>query len=282
MCCNFDTYPLDRDRYRLIALDMDGTLLRRDKSISARTSRVLQALQEQGMHLVIETGRCPSGVVRYADTIGLDLSRTYAVCYNGSGVFTLGDCHELSAVTTPGAVVRHAAEIIHRHGLDLHAYSQDRALLIENDNPYSAKEIFNSRSPWVKVDFAALPDDEPIYKAIAVGDPRLLDELRPMVEADPLITSHMAVMRSDPHFLEFIAGKSTKGSGLLQLCSVLGIEPAQSIAFGDAENDAMMLHEAGLAVAMGNAIPELKAAADIVTLSCDEDGVAVVLERLLK
>lgn len=279
MSCNYNTYPLNKDLYQLIALDMDGTLLRRDKTISPRTKAVLKALQDKDLKLVIETGRCPCGVMRYADTIGLDLDRTYAVCYNGSGVFTLGDGKELSAVTKPGRILKEIAELAHAHGAYIHAYSQDRALLVENHNPYSQKEIEHSLSPFVEVDFAEIPDDEPIYKVIAVGEAEKLDAVR--AACPEHLKEHFAVMRTDSYFLEFIAGRSTKGSGLLQLCDILKLKPEQAIAIGDAENDEQMVKLAGLGVAMGNATAELKAIAAVETLSCDEDGVAVFLERLL-
>ncbi len=279
MAYRYDEFVLQPDAYKLIALDMDGTLLRRDKTISQRTKAVLQQLQHRGVAIVIETGRCPSGVMRYADSIGIDLNHTYAVCYNGASVCILGQGRELSAVTVPGREVREIAALAHACGAKLHAYSQDRALLVEDHNPYSQKEIDHSLSPFVEVDFNTLPQDEPIYKAIAVGEAAKLDKLR--ASLPPYIYEHFAVMRTDSYFLEFVAGKSTKGSGLAQLCSILKLAPQQAIAIGDAENDEEMIKLAGLGVAMGNATPELKALADVVTASCDEDGVALMLERLL-
>lgn len=275
----YDDYPVDKDFFKLIALDMDGTLLRRDKTISPRTKEVLQGMQQQGYAIVIETGRCPCGVLRYADTIGIDLNQTYAVCYNGAGVFVLGQERELSAVTAPGSAVKEVAALAHACGAKIHAYSQDRGLLVEDHNAYSQKEIDHSLSPFVEVDFAAIPDDEPIYKAIAVGDADKLDALR--ASLPPEIHQQFAVMRTDSYFLEFIAGKSTKGSGLQQLCALLNIPAERALAIGDAENDEKMIELAGLGVAMGNATPELKRLADVETLSCDEDGVAVFLERFL-
>ena len=276
----YDEFPLVPNQYRLIALDMDGTLLRRDKTISPRTQAVLQELQRRNYAIVIETGRCPSGVLRYADSIGIDLNHTYAVCYNGAAVCILGQGKELSAVTAPGSAIKEIAALAHRCGAKLHAYSQDRALLVEDHNVYSQKEIDHSLSPFVEVDFATIPDDEPIYKAIAVGEADKLDKMR--ASLPPHIGEQFAVMRTDSYFLEFVAGSSTKGSGLMHLCALLHIDPQATIAIGDAENDEQMIKLAGLGVAMGNATTQLKEMAQVVTTSCDEDGVAVFLERLLE
>ena len=276
---SYNNFPVQPGQYKLIALDMDGTLLKRDKTISPRTKAVLQQLQRKGYSIVIETGRCPSGVLRYADSIGIDLTKTYAVCYNGSAVCILGADKELSAVTKPGYMVREIAKLAHQCGAKVHGYTQDRALLVEDHNVYSQKEIDHSLSPFAEADFTALPDDEPFYKVIAVGAAPILDQLRASLPAH--IHEHFAVMRTDSYFLEFIAGKATKGSGLTELCRLLQIDPAQTIAIGDAENDEEMVRRAGLGIAMGNATPELKEIADVVTLSCDEDGCAVCLEHLL-
>ena len=88
--------------------------------------------------------------------------------------------------------------------------------------------------------------------------------------------------RSTPIYLEFVEKSVSKGSALLRLCEMLGVDPAQTVAFGDEENDRPMLRAAGLGVAMGNAVPEIKAEADAVTSSNEEDGVAKFIEHLLE
>ena len=96
------------------------------------------------------------------------------------------------------------------------------------------------------------------------------------------LTSVFNVVRSNPNFLEFIPNKSSKGTGLKSLCIRLGYPVESSIAFGDAENDLHMLETAGLGVAMENGFDVVKAAADVVTKTNDEDGVALVIEKFLK
>ena len=92
----------------------------------------------------------------------------------------------------------------------------------------------------------------------------------------------MRYFRSTPIYLEFVDRGVSKGSALLRLCEMLGISPDQTVPFGDEENDRPMLRAAGLGVAMGNAVPEIKAEADAVTSSNEEDGVAEFIEYLLE
>lgn len=279
MAISFDKYPVKKDFYKIVAVDMDGTLLSRQKTIGTLTKQVLRKAQDAGMAIVIETGRSPSGVMRYASDIGIDLNRTYGICYNGAGVFEFGHGKELSAVTKPGSMIKEIASLAHSMGAKVHGYTQDRALLVEDHNPYAQKEIDHSLSPYEEVDFATIPDDEPFYKLIATGEAPILDALRAAVPQH--IHDNFTVVRTNSYFLEFVANRSNKGTGLQQLCKLLNIDIKYSMAFGDEENDLEMLQMAGLSVAMGNASAQVKAIADVVTKSCDEDGVAVFLQRFL-
>lgn len=122
-------------------------------------------------------------------------------------------------------------------------------------------------------------DNEPFYKILIVGPDADLDKVRAAISPD--LHKLFTVMRSDPNFLEFIPFDGTKGKALGELCKILNIEIERTMAFGDAENDCKMLETAGLGVAMANAMPEAKKAAKAITLSNEEDGVAVFLERFL-
>lgn len=266
------------DFYKIFCTDMDGTLLDSDKNILPRTNEAIRQAQERGILITVMTGRPLTGLIRYKDLVKWDLKKGYAVCLNGAVTYRLSDHKILAGHTCSGALAREVADLAHEYGCKIHAFSEQRQLVIEDRNPHTEREIVHSLSPFEAIDFAKIPDEERFYKIMIVGPEKNLDLVRTKIPDD--LSSQLEVMRSDPNFLEFIAGPSSKGTALIELCRVLNIEIERSVAFGDAENDATMLKNAGLGVAMANSAPEALAVCDYVTLSNDDDGIAQVLEQL--
>ncbi len=266
------------DFYKIFCTDMDGTLLDSNKDILPRTNEAIKKAQERGMLITVMTGRPLTGLTRYKDLIKWDLNKGYAVCLNGAVTYRLSDHEIIASRTCSGVLARKVAKLARDYGCKVHAFSRERQLVIEDRNPYTEREIVHSLSPFEYIDFAAIPDEEHFYKIMIVGAKENLDLVRANIPQE--LSCALAVMRSDPNFLEFIAGSSTKGTALAELCRVLNISIERSVAFGDAENDATMLKNAGFGVAMGNSAPEALEACDYVTLSNDEDGIAEVLEQL--
>ncbi len=280
--------PLNKERFKAIVLDLDGTLLRKDKTISPRTHKALKKAQENGFTIILATGRHPFSANLYAEKLGCVDDNALAICYNGAAVVRLKDYAKsndvvsfpvVDAVYASGERIMQITKLSHKFGLKVHGYSRDRGLLVEDRNPCSEREIIHSHVPFAEIDFENIDPKERFFKILAVGDNDKLDVLRNNLP--DFITDEFQVMRSDPNFLEFIPGHSSKGKALLMLCSSMQISPDSCVAFGDAENDLVMIETAGLGVAMGNAVPLLKQQADLVTLSNEEDGVACVVENLV-
>ncbi len=123
-----------------------------------------------------------------------------------------------------------------------------------------------------------MDENDLIYKMIVVGDAAALDDVRAHVPDSML--SDFTMARTDPHYLEFMPHGCSKGQGVVTLGRMLGIEPQEMIAFGDAENDLEMIKRVGAGVAMANAQQLVRDNADYITLSNNEDGVADFLNRL--
>ena len=257
---------------RVVATDLDGTIVRSDGTISPRTRDALVAAEAAGAMVVIVTGRPPRWLQGIAEQTG---HHGLAICANGALVYDLHtekivESHPLS-VQTAHALARQLRESI--PGIGFAVESADGRFGHEPDY----------RPRWVSDDVtvAAMETllDAPVAKLLARHEEMDPDEL--LAKARAIVTSDLAMMThsSREGLLEISAAGVSKATTLEALCSEHGHEAASVVAFGDMPNDLPMLAWAGHSVAVANAHPEVLAAVDEVTASNDDDGVAVVLDR---
>ena len=275
---NLETMP----PIKLVALDMDGTTLREDKTFSERLIKVVHKIQEMGVTVAICTGRAPESIQGFAKTLGLDKGHGYCVCFNGGSLINLDDINqdlEVSYLAAQDIIDLEAAA--RRADCVIHAYSTRRFLLTESNIIFTEMEIASSMQPFEFIDFPdGLNKEEKAYKVIAVGDEDKLDRMRESLPAD--FEERFTIARTHPNFLEFMIKGCNKGTTLAKLCKILNITLDNVAAFGDAENDIEMVAEAGVGVAVSNAMPKLKAVAKYHTFNYLDDGVACYLEKLFK
>lgn len=272
--------PATMPELKLVALDLDGTTLREDKTFSPRLIAVIHELLRRGVYVAICSGRAPESVQGFAQILGLDQGHGYCICFNGGALISLKDIKQDLFVSTLKAQdlidIEHQARL---NGCAIHAYSTRRVLLTESNIKFTEMEIAASMQGFEKILF---PDEvkpqEEAYKLIAVGDEKKLDAMRETLPFD--FTQRFNIARTHPNFLEFMTKGCSKGSTLHQLCAKLGITTQNVVAFGDAENDIELVQEAGVGVAVANAMPTLKAVARYQTYNYLDDGVAIYLERI--
>jgi Cof subfamily protein (haloacid dehalogenase superfamily) len=264
-------------RPRLVATDLDGTLVRSDGTISDRTRAALAAVEDAGAVLVLVTGRPPRWMPPVVEATG---HRGLAVCANGALVYDL-----------------HTERVMRSHLIDADAAGEVVAAL-RRDVPgvvfavekgpvdgvpagFGREQGYRPR--WDVSDVAVAPIEE----LVADGVVKLLARHEEMTSDDLLAAARASVgalaectHSSSDGLLEISASGISKASGLAALADEHGIDAHDVVAFGDMPNDLPMLIWAGHAVAVANAHPEIKTAADEVTASNDDDGVALVLERL--
>ncbi|MCP1428021.1 Cof subfamily protein (haloacid dehalogenase superfamily) [Microbacterium foliorum] len=265
---------------RLIATDLDGTLLDSTSSVSPRTRAALDAARARGIHVVPVTARQPIGL----RTIAADAAfEGWALCSNGAYAVHLTDGRMLFAEELPAETIRTLAEALRASipGL-LFASVRDAGETFVAEHGYAeiADLTDHKRDPKT---MGGVPLDE----VVSVPSLKFVirhPELAPSVLYDALraldLDGFEATLSGAP-FLEVMAEGVTKASGLARLCMHLGIDRGDVIAFGDALNDVEMLRWAGLGVAMGGADDIVQDAADETTSSNDDDGVARVIERIL-
>jgi hydroxymethylpyrimidine pyrophosphatase-like HAD family hydrolase len=256
--------------YRLVAVDLDGTLLRPDRSISARTKRAVTGARAVGLEVVFVTVRHPHAIARYVD----DLELTgQAICCGGSAVCAVPSRDLLWRRLIPA---RDAATVAGRMmdaypGLRFGWVPETGAL--GYDTHYTAPLLIGSAYHGDPREI-----DRPVLKLWAIG-PELEGEL----PADVLgmLDGLAAVNHHDRGVADLVAPGVSKVRTLADLCHSKGIRAEQVIAFGDTSADLGMIQWAGHGVFMANAQPELHGMADEVAPGCAEDGVAAVLERIL-
>lgn len=265
---------------RLIATDLDGTLLRSDLSVSPRTRRALDVVRANGIHVVPVTARQPHGVRMIAEAAGFT---EYALCGNGAHGIHLGTGETLFEAHVTEAAQRSIAQALSERvpGV-LFVSVRDGGQVFVAQQGYADLAHFEDHKRWPHEMGAATleavlaaPSLKFIVRHASLTPRELLTELH------ALKLSGFAATHSGAPFLEVLAEGVSKAWGLAKLCELLDIDSSEVLAFGDAPNDAEMLAWAGRGVAMGNAEAEALAAADELTLTNDEDGVAAVLERLI-
>ncbi|MEW7865937.1 sugar-phosphatase [Aeromonas diversa] len=265
--------------YKLIALDMDGTLLNHQKQISARNKAAIAAARQQGVTVVLASGRPLEGMSAYLEELGMTGEEDYVICYNGTLVQRAADRSVIRSQSLRGRDASHIASLAAGLGVNVHAFSPVRGLITPALNHYTEHESRLNDLPITLLDFAELSPEEEILKVMLVDPPELLAPAIARLPAE--LHREYTVVQSAPFFLEIMNRESHKGAGVAALAEHLGLTQGQVICMGDAGNDSHMIEYAGLGIAMGNATEELKAMADHITASNDEDGVALAIERFV-
>jgi HAD-superfamily hydrolase, subfamily IIB len=265
--------------YKLIALDMDGTLLTTDKKVSERTEAAIKAAEAKGVKIVLASGRPLVGLNRYLEELELIKGEDYVLSFNGGLVQNTKTAEIVSKVSLKGSDLKYIYEISKELNINIHAFSAKEGLITPKNSHYTDHEAeINGIDINIK-DFNEVDDEEDIIKVMMIDPQEILD---PAIEKLPKeVYEKYSVFKSSPFFLEFTHKEVDKGLGLKRLGEYLGIKKEEIIACGDAGNDLSMVKYAGLGVAMDNAVSEVKEAADYITASNDEDGIAQVIEKFI-
>ncbi|WP_379969990.1 Cof-type HAD-IIB family hydrolase [Ectobacillus sp. sgz5001026] len=262
----------------LIALDLDGTLLKDDKTISLRTKIALQKARELGHIVAISTGRPYRASSLYYHELQLD---TPIVNFNGAYVHhpldaSWGQYHTPLHVSTSKEIIEACSQFGIKNmyaevGDDVYANFKDEGL----------NHIFQLGSPKIYTgDLLHMLNDHPTCLLIDAEESKVENIRQHLTNAHAEIIDHRR-WASPWHIIEIVKSGMNKAIGLQKLTEYYGIPKANVIAFGDEDNDLEMIDFAGRGIAMGNAIDRLKTIANDVTLTNEEDGIAIYLESLL-
>ena len=263
---------------KLITIDIDDTLVNTAKQVTPRVKAALQEATAQGVKVVLTTGRPLPGVQEYLDELGLNhQDDQYAITYNG-GVVQTTNGEELGGKELAYSDYLRLREVADELGAYLQVETIDAAYTSAKEiNYWASRENFLIKMPLIIKPVDEMDPNDHYVKFMFVGDEADIDSWRDALPAD--VKEAYYIVKSTPQHLEFMHKDATKGSGLLTLAAKLGIDRSETMALGDQQNDVTMIEAAGLGVAMGNAVPEVKAVADVETTTQNADGVGVAVEK---
>ena len=263
--------------YRLVAIDLDGTLLTPPphKLITPRTQQLLCQVSTKGVDIVIATGqRYP--VLRH---ICGDLPLTAPqIIENGAVIIDIRTGTILHEKLLPTEYILSTLDILRSFGF-YRAYHTNDEVYVDVGTPRAQHWYRPPVPPAIQVEDVASIYPQPCIKVVGIGEESTLRKKRR--ELERIFAGKLYVTQSSFDLIEFLHPEVSKVNALKTIAADLGIAPEEIVAIGDNHNDIGMLHFAGLGVAMGNAHDEVKEAADYVTLSNAQEGVAAVLEELV-
>lgn len=267
---------------KLIAIDLDDTLLTDDKKITESNKEALLYAREKGIKVVLCTGRPYLAMKDLVAEIGLTSEDDYIITYNGAQVrrAASGEVVVENILTKADAVAWYDRLM----AIDLPLDVIDARYVIEpkvyptNYPSFYSEKVSNLETQTI--DFTDLADDHPINKMVICIDPEHLDRQLPLL--DPCFTSKYSTFKSRTFLCEIVAKGVNKGNTLKRLGEELNIAPAEMMTIGDQENDLTMIQLAGIGVAMGNAVTAVKEAADYITADNNSSGVAQAIHHFLK
>ena len=260
---------------KLIATDLDNTLLDKDGSVPPETVAALAKAEEKGVTVTVATGRSFASARGVAEMIG---GNGLAICYNGSQIRRLADGMVLYSGCVDQDVQQAIIEFVHKRGLYLQMYDNDEIVV-------ETLRLDMHNDPDLK--FASHREvgdflKEPLFdtpKMMIAADPAEVPALQ--AELEEMFAGRIFCAQSEPHLIEIMPAAVNKGTALAALCQEMGIRREEIMALGDNTNDMHLLQAAGLAIAVANAVPRLQEYADYVCKGERSEGFREAIEKFI-
>ena len=266
-------------QYKVVALDLDGTLTNSDKVITPRTQAALEEAARQGVRIVLASGRPTVGIQPLADRLRLGENGGCILSYNGGKIIDCQTGEVLVQHEFPPELIETVCTYARYWNVVALTYDQTGIVTEEPENRYVLEEARINGIPVRGVPDLPGAITWPINKLLLVGDPVDMPHVEELMQQE--FAGRLSIYRSQPFFIETMPLGVEKSASLAKLLKVLGLQAENLMACGDGWNDLPMIKYAGLGVAMGNAVPPVKAAADVVTADNDHDGVGLAVEKYI-
>ena len=267
---------------KLIAIDMDGTLLNSKKELLEETKQYFKNFHNKNTEtlLVICTGRPESGIRPYLKDLGYLEENHYIISQNGANIYESQTGKRVMDAFVDSKAIQKWIELGKTHGISVMGAGVDYYYSFDED----PTEWMEFDVKLVSGKLKRIPTKESLntdfYKILLMGDEEQLNEFETFIPQE--WRDEFYVVRSQKYLVEVLTKGVNKAFGLEKLAQKLNIQPSEIVAIGDAANDIEMLEYAGLAIAMGNASEEVKAIADIVTDTNENNGVIKAIDNLIQ
>lgn len=264
---------------KILALDLDGTLTNSEKKISDRTKKDLYEMMERGHIVVLASGRPMPGVIPVARELELARYGGYIVTYNGARVIRCSDDKTIHMQTVPGKLLPEIFDMADELGIGMMTYNSKGIIANEHKDEFMELEAFITHLELHHYEDPIKQIGEPVNKCLGTAPVDIAPEI--LKKFAERFKGRLDVGRSEPFYIELLPLGVDKATALRRLCEISAVPRENLIVCGDGYNDISMIKYAGLGVAMANAQEPVREAADYITLSNDEDGVAHVIEKYI-
>ena len=267
---------------KLVAIDMDGTLLNSKKELLEETKQYFKDFHKKETEtlLVLCTGRPETGIRPYLKDLGYLEENHYIISQNGANIYESRTGKRVMDAFLDSAAIQKWIELGKKHGISVMGAGVDYYYCFDQE----PTEWMEFDVKLVSGKLKRIPTKESLntdfYKILLMGDEEQLNEFETFIPQE--WRDEFYVVRSQKYLVEVLTKGVNKAFGLEKLAQKLNIEPSEIAAIGDAANDVEMLEYAGLAIAMGNASEEVKAISDIVTDTNENNGVIKAIDQLIQ
>ncbi|MBC1457911.1 sugar-phosphatase [Listeria newyorkensis] len=265
---------------KLVAIDIDGTLLNDKHEITPEVHAAIHKAKAQGVKIVLCTGRPITGVQQYLSDLELKREGDYVITFNGAMVQDTFTKEVISHLTLDHANIMDIYAMSRELGLHMHFNDMANLYTPNRDiGKYTVYESYLTNTPLFYTPMDEVAEDIMVSKAMFIDEEEILAPAIAKIPAS--FGEKYNLVRSSPFFLEVLNPEASKGNAVHGLAQKLGIKQSEVMCIGDQENDSTMIEYAGVGVAMENAIDKIKAMADFITLSNEESGVAHAINKFV-
>ena len=265
---------------KLIAIDIDGTLINSKHEITPFTKEVIHRVRKQGIRVALCTGRPFLGAQRYVNELGLDLEEEYLITYNGALIQNTLTKEVFHHIGLTGEDYQRIAKLAMEIGAHFHALDLDAIYTSNRDmSRYTGRDSYFTTMPILYRTLEEIQEKDTFTKIMLIDEPAILDEA--IAKIPSAFYEEYTIFKSEPFYCEILNKRASKGQAVQRLAASLQIAQQEIMTIGDHPNDLDMVQYAGIGVAMGNAVDELKKIADYITSTNDEDGAAKAIEKFI-
>lgn len=261
---------------KAIFSDIDGTLLNSNHQVTAETKKAILKVVNNNVPFILVSARMPSGILPIQKTLAID---SPIISYNGALILDPATDKIIDSISLPQTDVRKIYQVINESypSVSLNLYSYDQWVVSDSQNEWVVQEQeITGVSPVQHDLYAYIEENHDIHKCLCMGEPEFINQLESALKEQ---CPGLSIYKSKDTYLEIMSGNASKSNAIKKLESLYQITKQEIMAIGDNYNDLDMIEYAEIGVAMGNAPDEVKAVADEITLSNDENGIKHILQK---